>query len=60
MSDSTDNTNDLDSYGVWVKRPPQDSSDEADTLPDFSDFDISPFIDSVLINITPVFRLKTC
>lgn len=40
MSDSTDNTNDLDSYGVWVKRPPQDSSDEADTLPDFSDFDI--------------------
>ena len=40
MSDSTDNTNDLDSYGVWVKRPPQDSSDEADILPDFSDFDI--------------------
>ena len=40
MSDSTDNTNDLDSYGVWVKRPPQDSSEEADTLPDFSDFDI--------------------
>ena len=25
MSDSTDNTNELDSYGVWVKRPPKDA-----------------------------------
>lgn len=43
MSDSTENTKDIDSYGVWVKRPPQDAAaDELDLendLPDFSDLD---------------------
>lgn len=38
MSDSTENTKDLDSYGVWVKRPPQDAP-ENETLPDFSDIE---------------------
>lgn len=28
MGDSTENTNELDSYGVWVKRPPQDSNED--------------------------------
>ena len=28
MGDATENTDELDSYGVWVKRPPQDSSEE--------------------------------
>lgn len=59
MSDSN-NTNELDSYGVWVKTPPKtvDSSNEtspADTLdlnndlPDFSDLDVidEPLTDSV-------------
>ena len=42
MSDSTENTKDLDSYGVWVKRPPQDASENdliSETLPDFSDIE---------------------
>lgn len=40
MSNSTDETKELDSYGVWVKRAPQDASEEALDLdlPDFSDF----------------------
>ena len=40
MSNSTDDTTELDSYGVWVKRAPQDASEEALDLdlPDFSDF----------------------
>lgn len=40
MSNSTDDTKELDSYGVWVKRAPQDASEEALDLdlPDFSDF----------------------
>ena len=53
MDNPTENTNELDSYGVWVKRPPQDSNedtiipeteektsniiDEDFDLPDFSD-----------------------
>ncbi|MCK9169012.1 MAG: hypothetical protein M0P01_01205 [Treponema sp.] len=56
MSDSTDTTNELDSYGVWVKQPLKTQSDEApvndrdkksddaiaDTnLADFADIDIS-------------------
>lgn len=54
MTDSTDNnTNELDSYGVWVKRPSKASSDETPAnndaesfnldadLPDFSEIDIS-------------------
>ena len=48
MSDSTDNTKDLDSYGVWVKTPPQDASSDSETqetqidadMPDFSDLDL--------------------
>jgi len=45
MSDSTDNTNELDSYGVWVKNTKQDGQDEelnfADSLdlPDFEETD---------------------
>ena len=43
MSDSTENTKDIDSYGVWVKRPPQDAAKEEldfdNDLPDFSDLD---------------------
>ncbi len=41
MSDSTDNTTELDSYGVWVKRPgttEEPSSDNFD-IPDFPDPD---------------------
>ena len=40
MSNSTDDAKELDSYGVWVKRAPQDASEEALDLdlPDFSDF----------------------
>ena len=41
MNDSTD-TKDIDSYGVWVKRPPQDSPDKEkslDELLDTGDFD---------------------
>ncbi|HAH63703.1 MAG TPA: hypothetical protein DCL73_16580 [Treponema sp.] len=54
MTDSTDNnTNELDSYGVWVKRPSKAPSDETPVnndaesfnldadLPDFSEIDIS-------------------
>lgn len=48
MSDSIDNTKELDSYGVWVKTPPQDASLSSDTqetqtdtdMPDFSDLDL--------------------
>ena len=36
MADSTENNKNLDSYGVWVKRPPQDANTEAS---DFSDID---------------------
>lgn len=58
MSDSTDNTNELDSYGVWVKRPPKDalqddfSSPQEETesfdsssidLPEINDFDETSF-----------------
>ena len=58
MSDSTDNTNELDSYGVWVKRPPKDalqddfSSPQEETesfdsssidLPEITDFDETSF-----------------
>ena len=45
MSDSTDNTNELDSYGVWVKNTPKDAEnqefDMTDSieLPDFDDSD---------------------
>lgn len=41
MSNSTDNTNDLDSYGVWVKKGPEDQCEEALDLdlPDFSELD---------------------
>ena len=61
MSDSTDNTNELDSYGVWVKRPPKDalqddfSSPQEDTesfdsssidLPEITDFDETSFENS--------------
>ncbi len=42
MRETTDNTNELDSYGVWVKRPPQDENeaenilnDDAFSLPSF-------------------------
>ena len=40
MSNSTDDAKELESYGVWVKRAPQDASEEALDLdlPDFSDF----------------------
>lgn len=34
MSDSTENINNLDSYGVWVKRPPQDAASTTDTTSD--------------------------
>lgn len=34
MSDSTENTNNLDSYGVWVKRPPQDAADTTENAAD--------------------------
>lgn len=48
MNDSTD-TKDIDRYGVWVKRPPQDSPDKEkslDELLDTGDFDsISTFPD---------------
>ena len=61
MSDSTDNTNELDSYGVWVKRPPKDalqddfSSPQEETesfdsssidLPEITDFDETSFENS--------------
>ena len=46
MSDSTDNTNELDSYGVWVKNNNQEGGDQdemnfADSLdlPDFEESD---------------------
>lgn len=52
MSDSTENTKDIDSYGVWVKRPPQDAAaDELDLendLPDFSDLDNFSDTDNLL------------
>lgn len=32
MSDSTENTNNLDSYGVWVKRPPQDAPETTEEV----------------------------
>lgn len=39
MGDPTDNTNELDSYGVWVKRPPQDcAADTESAHPDLSEF----------------------
>mgnify|MGYP007101843227 FL=1 len=48
MSDSTDNTQNLDSYGVWVKTPPQDADKTTESdltvdaaMPDFSDLDLS-------------------
>ena len=53
MSDITDMTGDLDSYGVWEKRPPRDINADAEQrdapsdtasnidLPDFSDLDTS-------------------
>ena len=61
MSDSTDNTNELDSYGVWVKRPPKDAlQDDFSTpqeqtesfdsssidLPEINDFDETSFENS--------------
>ena len=45
MSDSTDNTNELDSYGVWVKKSPSENTDDnfeiTDSLdlPDFEEQD---------------------
>ena len=43
MSDS-DKTNELDNYGVWVKKPPRTVSSEIEEptsdLPDFSDIDV--------------------
>ncbi|MBO4640547.1 MAG: hypothetical protein J5710_12385, partial [Treponema sp.] len=46
MSDSTENTNELDSYGVWVKNTKEEGNAEddlnfADTLdlPDFEETD---------------------
>lgn len=55
MSDSIDNTKELDSYGVWVKTPPQDASQSADTqetqtdidMPDFSDLDLTTQTDDL-------------
>lgn len=44
MADSTENNNNLDSYGVWVKRPPQDANTEATDV-DLSDLD-NMFADS--------------
>ena len=39
MSDS-DKTNELDNYGVWVKKPPRTvSSENIDDLPDFAPLD---------------------
>ncbi len=35
MSDS-EKTNELDTYGVWVKKPPRTVNSEEDELPDFS------------------------
>lgn len=36
MSDSTEITNELDNYGVWIKRPPQDAQEEniEDSIPE--------------------------
>ena len=46
MSDSTDNTNELDSYGVWVKNSNQEEGSQDDLnftdsldLPDFEEND---------------------
>lgn len=39
MADSTENNKNLDSYGVWVKRPPQDANTETSEASDFSDLD---------------------
>lgn len=39
MSDSTE-TNELDNYGVWVKKPPKDISPDTDS-PDFTDDNFS-------------------
>ncbi|MEE1166570.1 MAG: hypothetical protein UHP28_05370 [Treponema sp.] len=34
MSDSTENTNELDNYGVWIKRPPQDAEESTFDIAD--------------------------
>ncbi|MBP3710702.1 MAG: hypothetical protein J6I73_09955 [Treponema sp.] len=53
MSDATDNTRELDSYGVWIKHPPTSAHNENDfatdginfdaDLPDFSDIEAISF-----------------
>jgi pilus assembly protein FimV len=64
MTDSTDNTNELDSYGVWVKRPSNGGQPEASEtdnqksssddfnldadLPDFSELDTSSVASDIL------------
>ena len=73
MSDSTDNTNELDSYGVWVKRPPKDalqddfSSPQEETesfdsssidLPEITDFDEMD-LTSIINKLSKVFGLTS-
>ena len=49
MRETTDNTNELDSYGVWVKRPPQDENEEK-TLSGSDDFSLPDFNESQLVD----------
>ena len=60
MSDSTDNTNELDSYGVWVKNTNQDEGTDdglnfADSL-DLPDFEanLAAFKRAVKVEVLPI------
>ena len=45
MNDSTENTNELDSYGVWVKNNPSETTDTPEVETEINDTDISDSMD---------------
>ena len=45
MNDSTENTNELDSYGVWVKNNPSETTDTPEVETEINDTDISDSLD---------------
>lgn len=59
MSDSTDNTNELDSYGVWVKRPGSTEDNSSDSLDIDAAFDIPDFSDEeIIVEETPAEEIE--
>ena len=59
MSDSTDNTTELDSYGVWVKRPGSTEDTSSDSLDIDAAFDIPDFAeDEITIDETPAEEIE--